>query len=230
MLPREATMGVQGWQLSISTGSYRTPNMCSSCLGPRETQVEAVVSEKNGNIRTTLRMEFPYCNACGARATRDKRRNAVVLVVSALLGAILSLGMGVALGGGVVDPVVAFSAGVLAAMLLAAGLAFATRPSVPPPPATARGEAVILKDTSGIVLCTNQRFAELLGEANGATPAPGRTVMSTEIWAPLAAFLVGVLAVLLWARVDPYAFRSRPAPRATTPAPSPARPAAHPKH
>jgi hypothetical protein len=217
-------MGIQGWQLSISTGSYRTPNMCSSCLGPRETQVEAVVSEKSGNIRTTLRMAFPYCNACGARAIRDKRRNAVVVGVSALLGAVLALGAGVGLGGSGLDPIVAFSAGVVAAMVLATGLAFATRPAVPSPPATARGEAVILRDTSGVVLCTNQRFAELLGEANGAKPTQGRTIMSTETWAPLAAFLIGVLAVLLWARVDPYAFRSRPAPpRAATPAPSPGR-------
>jgi hypothetical protein len=215
-------MGIQGWQLSISTGSYRTPNVCSSCLGPRETQVEAVVSEKSGNIRTTLRMAFPYCNACGARAARDKWRNGIVLGVSALLGAVLALGAGVGLAGSGLDPIIAFSAGVVAAMVLATGLAFVTRPSVPPAPATARGEAVILRDTSGVVLCTNQRFAELLAEANGATAKPGRTLMSTEIWAPLAAFLVGVLAVLLWGRVDPNAFRSS-SPRATTPAPSPAR-------
>jgi hypothetical protein len=218
-------MGIQGWQLSISTGSYRTPNMCSSCLGPRETQVEAVVSEKSGNIRTTLRMAFPYCNTCGARATREKWRNGIVLGVSALLGAVLALGAGLGLAGSGLDPIIAFSAGVVAAMVLATGLAFVTRPAAPPAPATARGEAVILRDTSGIVLCTNQRFAELLGEANGAKPAPGRTIMSTETWAPLAALLIGVLAVLLLARADPRLFSSRPAPSRATPAPSPRAPA-----
>jgi len=203
-------MGVQGWQVSLSTSTYHTPSVCSSCLGPRETQVEAVVSEKNGNIRHTLKMAFPYCNACAARAKRDKLRTAIVLGVAALLGAGASLGALVALDRALPSPFVAAAIGLVAGAALATGLAFATRPGAPPPPATARGQAVILRDVSGIVLCTNQRFAELLGQANNATPTPGSTRMTTEAWAPITAGLVGVLALLMWARVAPASFRAHP--------------------
>jgi hypothetical protein len=222
-------MGVQGWQLSISTGTYHTPNVCSSCLGPREMQVKAFVSEKHGNMRHSLTMAFPYCNACGARAAREKLRAGLVIGGSAALGLFLALAAGATLVGNVLDPWVAFGGALVVAAALAAGVAFITRPALPPAPATARGEAVILRDTSGAVLCTNQRFAELLAQANGATPKPASTVMTTEAWAPLAALVVGLLAVLLWIKYAPYTLRSPsppPPPRVTTPAaPRPAAPA-----
>jgi hypothetical protein len=232
-------MGIQGWQLSLSTSTYHTPNVCSSCLGPRETQVEAVVSEKNGNVRTTLKMAFPYCNPCAARAKREKLRAGLVIGGGAVLGLVFALGAGAFLAGGVIEPVLAFALAVLVAAGLSAGFAFATRPGLPPAPATARGEAVILKDTSGVVLCTNERFAELLGNANSATHKPGSTIMSTEAWAPLAALLVGVLVVCLWYKYAPYSLRSpspppsparATAPAAPRPAAAPARPAQPARH
>jgi hypothetical protein len=217
-------MGVPGWQLTISTSTYHTPSVCSSCLGPRETQVEAVVSEKRGNMRHTLRMAFPYCNACADRAKREQRRAGLVIGGGAALGLVLAIVAGAGMAGDIIDePIVAFVVAVLLACAMAAGIAFATRPALPPAPATARGEAVILRSTDGVLLCTNQRFAELLGNANSATPAPGSTIMSTETWAPLAALLVGALVVLLWIKYAPYTLRrsSPPPPRVTAPAPAP---------
>lgn len=226
MLPR---MGVQGWQLTISTGTYHTPSVCSSCLGPRQTQVEAVVSEKDGNVRRTLKMAFPYCNACASRAKREKLRAGLVLGGAAVLALVLTLAAGATMAGDLLDPIVAFAGAVLVSAAISTGIAIATRPALPPPPATARGEAVILRDTSGVVLCTNQRFAELLGQANSATPMPGKTIMSTETWAPLSALLIGTLVVLLWLRYAPYTVQSPsppPPPRAAAAAPP--RPAAAP--
>ena len=222
-------MGVQGWQLTISTGTYHTPNVCSSCLAPRETQLEAMASEKQGNVRRTLKMAFPYCNACAQRAGREKRREIIVIIVGAAVGLVLSATAAAGGAGDVLDPIVACVVAVLLSAGIAAAIAFATRPPMPPSPATARGEAVILRDTSGVVLCTNQRFAELLGQANSATPAPGRTIMSAETWAPAAAVLVGLLAVCIWAKYIPHAFESRPSPPpARVSAPAAPRPAPRP--
>ena len=223
-------MGIQGWQVRLSTGTYQTPNTCSSCLGPRETEVVAEVSEKSGNIRTTLRMGFPYCNACAGRAKREKTRTAVVLVAACVVGLLLSIlaCAGVGLVDGDVEPVIAIAIAVLFAAGLSAGLAMATRPALPQTPATARGEAVILRDTSGTVLCTNQRFAEMLAHANGATPSPGSTIMTTETWAPLSALLASIFVVACWARYGP-PMRSHapPPPRpAAVSSPSPKKPTA----
>lgn len=224
-------MGVQGWQLTISTGTYRTPSFCSSCLGPRETQLEATVSEKSGNIRTTLKMAFPYCHACAARARRESRRAGFVIGGGVVFGLLFVFAAGAFMAGDLLDPILSFVIGILLAMGIATGIAFATRPGPPPAPATATGEAVILRDTGGTVLCTNQRFAEMLGEANSATPKPGSTFMTTEMWAPLAALFVGVFVTLLWAKYAPRTFDSSPSPpprpvqiavpKKATPAPAP---------
>src|SRR5690242_19899695 len=57
-------MSIHGYLVGLSVHSYVAPNCCASCMGARETQVEANISEKSGNVRTTVKMEFPYCNVC----------------------------------------------------------------------------------------------------------------------------------------------------------------------
>jgi hypothetical protein len=86
-------------------------------------------------------------------------------------------------------------------MGLAAVLALVTRQSRPAPPATARGEAVILRDTTGAVLCTNPEFAQLLARANGGTSRPGTQRMTVEVWAPLLALALGVGVLATWVKI-----------------------------
>jgi hypothetical protein len=192
-------MSIQGYVVDLSSHSYETPNCCASCMGPRQTEVEARVSEKSGNIRTTLTMAFPYCDACAKRARWEKVRQVIVGVVAALLAVALALAAwGIDVG---VGALIRFALALPLAMVLAALLALLTRQSVPAPPATARGEAVILRDTNGAVLCTNPQFAQLLAQANGATPRPGAQRMTVEVWAPLMALAVGVGVLATWIKI-----------------------------
>lgn len=191
-------MSIQGWIVDLSSHSYRTPGQCASCMGPRETEVKATVSEKSGNIRTTLTMGFPYCNACAKRAGWEKVRQIIVGLLAAGLGAGLAVGAW-ALDVGL-NPGVRFAAALPVAAGLGLGAALLTRQSKPAPPATARGEAVILRNTSGTVLCTNEQFANLLAQANGRQAKPGSMWMTPEAWAPLTALLCGVLVLLMWVR------------------------------
>jgi hypothetical protein len=128
--------------------------------------------------------------------------------------------------------------------MIAVLCALATRQSVPAPPATARGEAVILRDTNGTVLCTNPQFARLLAEANGRAPRPGVQRLTAEVWAALGALMFGVLVLSFWLKdgaregtaVAAAARTSAPAaakaasapaasaPAASLPAPTPAQP------
>lgn len=192
-------MSIQGFLINLSSHSYETPGCCASCMRPQEMQVEARVSEKSGNIRTTLTMAFPYCNACAKRARWEKVRQIIVGVMAALVGVALAIAAwGVDVG---VGASIRFALALPLAAAIAAVLALATRQSLPAPPATARGEAVILRDTSGTVLCTNPQFAQLLAQANGGTPRPGAQRMTVEVWAPLTALLCGVLVLLSWIKV-----------------------------
>lgn len=221
-------MGIEGWQLTLSTSTYQTPPMCASCLGPRETEVKAVVSEKAGNIRTTLTMGFPYCTPCSKRAEREKTWTALVMVAAVVLGGALALGAWVE--DRAIHPAIGFPAAILVAAGLSAGIAFATRPGRPPPPATARGQAVILRSTDGAVLCTNQRFAELIAEANGASVTRSTLWFTTEAWAPLAAILIGTLVLVFWWRYAPPLPSSVHSPAVSPqPARKPAPPARAPK-
>ena len=191
-------MSIHGYVVGLSSSSYEAPRCCSSCMGPRETQVVARVSEKSGNIRTTLKMEFLYCNACAKRAHWQNVRKVLIGCLAAVLGVGLAVGAWVLDVG--VDTAILFAVALPASAGLAVGLALITRGSVPPAPATARGEAVILQDTSGTVLCTNLRFAQLLAEANGTKVKPGAQHMTVEVLAPLMALLCGVLVLLAWAK------------------------------
>jgi hypothetical protein len=168
-------------------------------MGPRQTQVEARVSEKSGNIRTTLTMAFPYCDACARRARWERVRQVVVGVAAGLVG------VGLAFAAWRVDVGVGasirFALALPLAMVLAALVALLTQQSLPAPPATARGEAVILRDTSGTVLCTNPQFAQLLAQANGGTARPGAQRMTVEVWAPLLALAVGLGVTASWIKV-----------------------------
>lgn len=187
---------IRGWEVDISAHSYSTPSCCSSCCGPRETEVTAKISEKTGNIRHTLTMEFPYCRPCAARARYEKVRQVVVGV----LGALLALGL--TLSAWAFDVILEapfrFAAALVTAIALSGLLALVTRRSIPKPPATARGEAVILRNTTGTVLCTSQRFAELLATENYARVRPGSKWFTVELWAPVAAALVGTLVLVTW--------------------------------
>jgi hypothetical protein len=192
-------MSIQGFIVDLSSHSYETPSCCASCLGPRQTQVEARVSEKTGNIRTTLTMAFPYCDACAKRARWEKVRQVIVGVLAALAAVALALAawrVDVGVGASI-----RFALALPLGMASAAILALATRQSLPAPPATARGEAVILRDTHGAVLCTNPQFAQILAQANGVTVKPGAQRMTVEVWAPLTALLLGGLVVISWIKV-----------------------------
>jgi hypothetical protein len=231
-------MSIQGFIVDLSSHSYETPNCCASCMGPRETQVEARYSEKIGNIRRTLTMPFPYCEACAKRARWEKTRQIIVGLVAAALGFATALAAwGVDIG---VGTAIRFAVALPLAVALATVLALATRQSVPAPPATARGEAVILRDTSGTVLCTNPQFAQLLAQGNGGTAKPGAQRMTLEAWAPLMALLCGALVLLPWlkagapdrsaaASTGPSTTARAPSPPPPTPAqpaqPTPAQPA-----
>jgi hypothetical protein len=206
----------------LSTGSYRTPSFCSSCLGPRETEVKATVTEKHGNVRTTLTMGFPYCNACAKRAASEKTREILVHTGAAAFGLALAGGAWMAVDA--VMPEIGFTLAAFFAVGIAVALAFVTRPSPPPPPATARGQAVILRDTSGLVLCTNQEFANRLAQANSTTARPGSQWFTLELAAPLTALVCGLLLFLMWARYAPpprasYTPPPPPLPAAQSPAP-----------
>lgn len=229
-------MSIQGYLVGLSSHSYRTPNHCASCMGARETEVKAQISEKNGNIRTTLTMGFPYCNACAKRAGWEKIRNILVGIMAATFGVGLALtAWGVDFG---IGASIRFAILLPLAVLLAFLFALVTRQSEPAPPATARGEAVILRDTSGTVLCTNPQFAELLAQANGTTARPGSHWFTAEAWAPLTALLVGTLVLLYWLKAgapeNTEADRSSPAAakaaaHSPQPAKKPAPPAPQPK-
>jgi len=212
-------MSVQGWIVRLSTGSYRTPNVCGSCLGPRTQERTVTATEKSGNIRTTLRMSFPYCDPCYKRATMAAIMAGVVGVGAAFLGAAASAVAWFAAADDILDPVIGF----IALPLLAAGIAFAlamiTRPALPPQPATARGDAVILRDTSGTVLCTNQRFADMLAQANSTGVAPGSMWFTSEKWTPLIAVLCSFFVFAMWLKAAPK--HSYPPPRPTVNAPAP---------
>lgn len=190
-------MSIQGYIVPLSCHAYRTPDRCASCMGPSETQVEARTSEKRGNRNIGVTMAFPYCNGCAKRAKREKARLYLVLGLGALLGAGLALGAwGVDVGLGASAR---FAVALPLATALAALLALATRQSIPAPPATARGEAVILRDMSGTVLCTNLEFARLLARTNRTgEPVIGRQRMTIELWAPLVALAIGVCVLITW--------------------------------
>jgi hypothetical protein len=217
-------MSIQGFIVDLSSDAYETPNCCASCMGPRQTVVTARVSEKTGNVRTTLTLAFPYCEACAKRARREKIRQVIVGIAAAAVGAALALAAWFVDAGAGAS--VRFAVAVPLATLLAAVLALATRQSLPAPPATARGEAIILRNASGTALCTNPQFAQILAEVNGRTPRPGVQRMTLEVWAPLAAALFGVLVLLSWIQVGApegtdVAKTASPAAR---PAPQPAQP------
>jgi hypothetical protein len=189
-------MSIQGFIVDLSCHDYQTPGCCSSCMGPRQTEVEARFSQKIGNIRTTLKMPFPYCDACAKRARRERVREIVVVVMAILIGGGLGfvawqihVGVGVA---------IRFALALPLGTAIAVLCALATRQSLPAAPATARGEAVILRDTNGTVLCTNPQFAQLLAEANGRAPRPGVQRLTAEVWAALGALMFGVLVLSFW--------------------------------
>lgn len=212
-------MGIQGWLVDLNNHSYSTPPCCASCMGPKEVEIVADVSEKSGNIRTTLRMGFPYCRVCAKRAALEKLRKIVVPLLAALIGA------GLAVGAWLLPlPIIAlvrFGVAIPFAMAIAFVLGLISQQSRPPAPATARGEAIILRDTNGTVLCTNEQFAWHLAQANGRQPRPGSMFMTTEIISPLTAGLIAVLVLLMWAKAGAPDMTSAPSP-----APSPSRPAA----
>ena len=191
-------MSIHGYLVDLSCHSYETPRCCASCMGPQETQVQANISEKSGNIRTTLKMAFPYCNACAKRARWEKVRQILVGSVAGLLGVAFAvaawwLDVGV-------ETTLRFALALPIAAALTIGLALSTRGSQPSAPATARGEAVILRDTSGTVLCTNPRFAQLLADANATKVKPAVQHLTVEVWAPLTALLCGTLVLLAWVK------------------------------
>jgi len=189
-------MSIHGYLVNLSSSTYEAPSCCSSCMGPRETEVGASISEKSGNVRTRLKMVFPYCNVCAKRARWEKVREILMGGVAALLGAAL------AIVAWVVDAAagapIRFALALLIAAGAAAALAMLTRGSRPALPATARGEAVILRDTRGTVLCTNPQFAQRLAEVNGSTARQGSQRVTVEVWAPIVALLCGVLVLLVW--------------------------------
>lgn len=203
-------MAVAGWSVDLSTGSYKTPGTCASCMGPNETQVKATATEKVGNVRRTLTMHFPYCQACARRVASEHTRGILVGVVAALVGVAAPAVAWFAEDR--IDPAIGMTAAFAAVALFGVGLAYATRPALPEAPATARGEAVMLLGTYGKVLCTNEQFASLLARANNLTPKPDKKWMTVEMWAPLVGVLVAFFVFACWLKTP-----SRPSPPAYSP-------------
>jgi hypothetical protein len=175
-------VSVKGWLVHLPSPTYSTPSRCASCLGPKETEIKVQATSKSGNIRTTLTMGFPYCNACAQRAGKEKIRGLVVFLGAMGIAAVLAIPAGI-------------------------GLAVLTRPPMPPLPATARGEAVFLRNTSGTVLCTNEQYATSLAQANGRTATPGSKMMDTESWSPFAVIVGMGLTLFAFSSWAPYSMR-----------------------
>jgi hypothetical protein len=181
-------------------------------------------SERLGRTTRILTMTFPYCDPCAKRANREKVRAVVVGILACAAALALALAawrLHVAIGAPI-----RFAVALPLGMAVAALLALVTRPSLPPPPATARGGAVIVKGTDGTVLCTNPRFAELLAQANGVAATPGKH--RDWLGAPLLALACGLLVLSVWIKAGGRADTTVPsasapvvANTASPPAPTP---------
>ena len=194
-------MSVKGWLVHLPSPSYSTPSRCASCLGPKQTEISVQATHKSGNTRTTLTMSFPYCTPCAQRAAKERIRGVVVFLGAMVIGAAFALAFAFA------NVFVGLYIRTFIAALLAipAGIALAvlTRPPIPPAPATARGDAIYLRNTNGTVLCTNQEYAQSLAQANGRTATPSSKMMTTESWSPFAVILGGGLAIAAFASWAP---------------------------
>ncbi len=228
-------MSVKGWIVHLPSPSYSTPSRCASCLGPKETEIKVQATSKSGNIRTTLTMSFPYCTACAQRAAKERVRGLLVFLGAMMIGGACALAFAFA-NVFVELPIREIVAAILA-IPAAIGLALVTRPPLPAAPATARGDAIFLRSTSGDVLCTNEAFAQSLAQANRTGARPGSKWMTTESWAPFAVLLGGGMAIAGFAYWAPgsmlqlpreHDYSSTPGayspPPHATPAPTPLRP------
>ena len=180
-------MSIKGWLVQLPLHGYSTPPRCASCCGPKETEVFVQTTEKRERSRITITMGFPYCLSCAKRLAHER------LVGSLVIGVALALAFAFAnvLVGLAIRTAIAAVIGAAAAH----ALALATRPPMPPPPASARGDAVFLRDTSGLVLCTNQEFAQSLAQANRTAAKPGSKWMTTATWAVFAVLCGGGAAI-----------------------------------
>ena len=186
-------MSVKGWLVHLPSPSYSTPSRCASCLGPKQTELSVQATQKSGNIRTTLTMSFPYCTPCAQRAAKERMRGVAVFLGAMLIGAMFALAF--AFANVFVGVYIRTTIAAILAIPAGVALAFLTRPAMPPSPATARGEAIFLRNTDGTVLCTNQEFAQSLAQANGKTATPGSKMMTTESWSAFAVIVGGGLAI-----------------------------------
>jgi hypothetical protein len=228
-------VSVKGWIVHLPSPSYSTPSRCASCLGPKETEISVQATSKSGNIRTTLTMSFPYCAACARRAAKERVRGLVVFLGAMAIGGACALAF--ALANVFVELPIREIIAAIFAIPAGIGLALVTRPPMPAAPATARGEAIFLRSTSGDVLCTNEAFAQSLAQANRTGARPGSKLMTTESWAPFAVILGGGLAIAAFAAWAPRSMQHLPReadssstpgayspPPRPTPAPTPLRP------
>jgi hypothetical protein len=221
-------VSIQGWLVQLPLHGYSTPPRCASCCGPKETEVFVQTTEKQERSRVTLTMGFPYCLSCAKRLAHERLRGALVIAGSLVIGVALALAFAFAnvLVGLAIRAAIAAVLGVAAAL----ALALATRPPLPPPPASARGDAVILRGTSGLVLCTNQEFAQSLAQANRTVATPGSKWMTSATWAVFAVLLGGGAAIAAFTRLapassfDPSSDVAAPSGRPAPLAPSPPRP------
>lgn len=195
-------MSIKGWIVHLPSPSYSTPSRCSCCLGPKETELSVQATQKSGNIRTTLTMSFPYCTACAQRAGKEKIRGFLVFLGAMGIGAAFALAF--ACANVFVGLYVRVAIAAVLAIPAGIGLAILTRPPMPPLPASARGEAVFLRNTSGTVLCTNEQYAQSLAQANGRTATPGSKMMDTESWSPFAVIVGMGLTVFAFRSWAPY--------------------------
>jgi len=222
-------VSIQGWLVQLPVPRYSTPSICASCCAPRETEVSIQTSEKRGNIRTTLTLTFPYCAVCAKRLTMNRTRSMLVFLGGMGIGVVFALAF--AFANVFFDLTTRTIIAAVFAMPAALGVALLLRLPPPPEPATARGDAVFLRGVGGLVLCTNERFAYALSQANGTISKPGSKLMTTESWAPFAAILGGGLAIAGFAYWAPGSMHNPPreytspaytSPAYTTPARSPA--------
>lgn len=194
-------MAIDGRSVTLDTSSYKSPPYCCSCGAPQETQLETSHMQQKGNVRTTLRLRFPYCTPCAERSKAFHSKKIFVVLV-AFFGAFVTAGLVFSL------PILPLAAGLGLAAIVGvggvAGIAFALDPPPPPAPATARHEAARIVSFNGNVasiLFTSPGFAEAFAHANGASLQPKGVsegfVVAPIVTAAICAPLAGLAAWMI---------------------------------
>jgi hypothetical protein len=196
-------MANEGRVVTLNASSYKTPPYCCSCGGPQQTQIATSRSQKRGNVTTTLKMNFPYCNACAARVKAYKAKLTVAVVVVVAISLVVG-GLVIAIPG--LPLAVAVVIGLVVGVGGSIGVALGLRPPMPPAPATSRGEAARIIGFKGAeqtrVHVSHAQWGDEFARGNNAIAQPSSKgdgfvlgpVLTGAILAPLCAIGASVAA------------------------------------